>query len=212
MKLYHGTTERALKRILKSGLTPRGKRRSVWAVASSPKAVYLTTAYGIHFGSNACPRGRGRMAIIEIDSSELEPHFMAPDEDFLEQGTRNDPAFFKQFDGMSMEERTLWFRKRLQSNFQPFWQASLEKLGNCAYFGTVPVRAITQVAVMPVDHAFCYKSDPTISLMNYAIMGPFYRNLTRAVFADYDLFEPDPLGWSAGLEDIERDGVEVQVL
>lgn len=212
MKLYHGTCAKAVERILKNGLTPRKKRPSVWATASNPSAVYLTDAYAIHFGVNACPKGQGRLAIIEIDTSELDEAYLAPDEDFLEQVTRKSPEFFATFDGKTMEERTLWFRRRILRDYRHLWQRSLNGLGNCAYFNRIPPSAFTQVAILSTEHAFCLASDPTITLVNYRLLGPFYRNLTRAVFADYDLFEPDPLNRHEGLAEVDRTGIEVSIL
>jgi len=54
MLLYHGTSEAALKDILKEGIMPRtlkGQRSGNWrhTVTSNPKAVYLTDTYAAYF-------------------------------------------------------------------------------------------------------------------------------------------------------------------
>ena len=146
MMLYHGTSERNLKVILKKGLLPRStsKRRTNWdRNPSHPEAVYLTNAYA-GFYANASCKGRERWAILEIDTDKLSPFAFAPDEDFLEQAGRGK-------DGISgdMKQRTTALKKQLFSNYSgnleaPSTAASLKYLGNCTYFGPIFVSCTSQ--------------------------------------------------------------------
>lgn len=212
MKLYHGTSALAWRKIGKAQeLRPRGRRPSVWATASNPAAVYLTNAYALHFCMNSVGHSdkEKSYAIIEVDTDHLHPLKFAPDEDFLEQVSRRDPSFEKRLSGKTMEGRTLYFRKRMHSEYRSFWALSLEKLGNCAYFGTIPIAAVSRVALVPCGHEICRASDPTITLLNYHLLGGFYRNLMRVIFGDLDKLESDPFQRSAPLVEIDRTGIEV---
>jgi hypothetical protein len=66
-----------------------------------------------------------------------------------------------------------------------WWGASVEYLGTCSHRGTVPVEAITRVVTYPhrpnVHLHFVW--DPTISLLNQAIVGDRYRALMAKLFA-----------------------------
>lgn len=211
MILYHGTSSRYLDQILAEGIKPRGRKGGNWkhSTRSNPKAVYLTNAYALHFGKQAA-RQQDKIAIFEIDTSPLNWLRFAPDEDFLEQATRVDPEF-AHLEALSMHERTEWFKKRAHKEYGPNWEKSLNALGTCAYYGTVPKNSLLRVATFSCNSPICWHSDPTITLMNYAIMGSFYRNLIKRIFGDQD-FERDVLPGSQSMIDISREGIEVKNL
>jgi len=184
MLLYHGTTASRLEQILESGITPRGRRKGNWqhTVNSHPKAVYLTNAYALHYGKCSIKKNDERVLILEIDGDALDPNLFGPDEDFLEQATRKSPAF-PEIHGLDMVHRTKWFRERLIREFQHAWETSLECLGNITYHDIIPRTAILRHAVIPVeDPLVMWACDPTITVLNYSIMGEYYRQLTRYVF------------------------------
>lgn len=213
MKLYHGTSERHVKAILKEGIKPRGRGTSNWktTVESNPDAVYLTNAYPLHF-AGAAVRGDERLAVIEVNTRELFILNLMPDEDFLEQFTRREgPAPVDK----SMKYRTRWYRKRAR-DFQHYWLKSVDGLGTCCHLGTVPVSALMRVVYM--DQAtfgklIVHGCDPMIHLLNYRLVGAKYRNYTHWLFNDP--LEDDPeygSRFKASLDKFGRDGIILQEL
>jgi hypothetical protein len=213
MKLYHGTSSKYLKAILRKGIKPRGEpKQGNWkhSVTSNPKAVYLTQGYAIYLAQNAIQnQKRHDLVLIEVDTDKLNSCMFAPDEDYLEQATRGEEVFPDA--GKDMLERTLWFRERAWSWFHNAWHGSVEDMGTCSYYDSIPVSAITRVAQFPYDHPLRWMSDPSVSIINHRIMGVYYRNLTKRVFGDSD-WEDDPLQMSERILSISRDGVVVRTM
>lgn len=191
MKLYHGTSAAKIPAILRDGLKPRGRRTGNWkhSIESNPGYVYLTNAYAIYFAGNTA-KDKEPLAVIEIDSTKLNPFCLAPDEDFLEQVTRKKgPAPLDK----DYKFRTRWYRKRL-SEFSQYWEKSLEGLGTCCHFDDIGPEAITRVATLPYEtylDLIMHGMDPSITVMNYAICGAKYRNYIHWLFDD--ALEPDPM-------------------
>jgi hypothetical protein len=216
MKLYHGTSQNALAGILINGIRPRGKRgKSNWkhSIESNAECVYLTEGYSIHFASNAASEAgsNGTAAIVEVDTDRLDFMDLLPDEDAIEQISRGKDDLPKHWD---MKKRTRYYRVRMV-DYAGKWPTSIKALGTACHRGVIPVSAITRVAKVDfkVNPALRWASDPTITLMNYAIMGGYYRQLTRRIFDDpidvADLNFPD---YAERLNALPRDGVTIDVL
>lgn len=202
MKLYHGTTEDVARLALEEGLLPREETgiESHWDTCPSREdMVYLTRAYAPYFAFSATEKDE-RWGLIEIDTDLILDgldgkldRYLYPDEDFLEQASRrgNSPCP----EGLSMEARTQWFREHLL-DFQHYWKDSVDGLGNCACYGAVPVECITRIVLYDPNKnrtMSMFASDPTISLINYSIMGQKYRAFTDWMFgATLTPFEFDP--------------------
>lgn len=210
MKLYHGTSTKHLKKILGSGLLPRRKRKGNWGHTSPSRseAVYLTTAYAIHF-AEAAVTSIHDLALVEVDLSKIPEIMIGPDEDFLEQGTRKSPAF--QNIGDTAIERAIWFSERSWEEYQHLWSKSLEYLGSVCVLEHIPRTAFTRVARIPKGHPIIRESDPVISISAYQVVGAYYRNLTRYVFGDAP-FENDILHKSQDITRVPRDEIEVQTI
>jgi hypothetical protein len=198
MKLYHGTSEAVARTALEEGILPRdevGKESNWDDCPSRGDMVYLTRAYAPYFAMCAS-EADGKWGLIEVDTEALFAdyeeyededsgleRYLYPDEDFLEQATRRGSSPCP--DGLSMEERTAWFRDNLHG-FQHLWRDSLEGLGNCACFGEVPAECVTKVVVFdPASNPTLsmMAMDPMISIMNYALVGGSkYRALTDWFF------------------------------
>lgn len=172
---------------------PRGRRKGNWkhSILSRRDAVYLTNAYALYFAVNAQRNKDERLAIVEIDTAGLNPWLLVPDEDAIEQLNRGKDGL----DG-SLEQRTKHYRKELPRYVgHSQWEASLKALGNCAYMGHIAANAITRVAYIDVKQApmlILAGMDPSITLMNYLIIGKKYRGLTKWIFGD-QLEEDSPV-------------------
>lgn len=183
MKLYHGTSAAVARRALFGGVEPRGDRKSTWSVASAKDRVYLTDSYALYFAANAS--GEEDWGIVEIDTTKLYTGNLCPNEDFLEQATREQPNSGCPKGLRTMIQRTKWFRKHSHKGYQKFWEDSLKHLGNCAHLGAIDYRAVTRVAIYDPDtnpYITMRALDPTITLMNYKIVGDTYRALTAWIF------------------------------
>ena len=181
MKLYHGTSQKALDTILRRGIEPRRRRVGNFAhtVSSCPAAVYLTDAYPVYFAAVAAER-TGLGAVLEIDTDLLDTSFLNADEDVLEQvGRRKDnlPADW------DMKRRVKHYRDLLPKRWWS-WQDSLKAMGTCSYIGTIPVRAITKIARIDftkqkyLRHAAL---DASITCMNYRFCAHEYKEMTKWV-------------------------------
>jgi hypothetical protein len=214
MKLYHGTSERYVERIMRRGLEPRGRHIGNWkhTMLSRPDAVYMSNAYALYFACHTASRTKKeKAAVIEIDTTGLNPFCLHPDEDFLEQATR------KKGDApldAAMKPRTEWYRERLE-DYQEHWELSVEHLGNCCHIGVIPTHALTRVAVIDRDKQWplCWQAmDPVISLLNFRFCKAKYRGMHKWLFEE-------PLGEDTvtelgGIQNWNvpetRDGVEVK--
>ncbi|MAZ56785.1 hypothetical protein CL653_03265 [bacterium] len=194
MLIYHGTSSRYLQNILKNGLHPRKKtKNSNWRTKSGSDRIYLSHAYAPYYAMNAIGNSEvDRPVILEIDTKDFNIMNLVADEDYLEQVTRNRDNLPNNW---SITRRTIHYRQRARTmgfeleNGSAF--DSLKYLGTCAYLGDIPPSAITRVITWNPDKLSKLTwmvMDPTITLMNYKIVGKKYRWI-QALLADR---EPDP--------------------
>lgn len=196
MKLYHGTSGSAARTILTEGLQPRsflyedvdeedGQGNWHHSVPSNPECVYLTNAYAGYFAAVAAD-DEEEMAIIEVETDDLDEDFMCPDEDFMEQASRGQTLDNEGFEGLleagsDMKERTLWFRDNILA-FSHMWRESIKHLGTCCYYSGIDPSDILRVSFINQKAAakmVMLAMDPSICLMNYQIIGGKYRTLTQ---------------------------------
>ncbi len=199
MKLYHGTTEAVARLALTEGLCPRSGtgRESHWVDhPSNPDLVYLTTAYAGYFAYAATPPEEDaapqKWGIVEVDTDLLLNGCwgLLPDEDWMEQATRNQDLS-EAFPGLGdcdedITLRTAWFRDNLHG-FQPLWRESVKGLGNCAYDGYIQPEAITRITLYDPNSCPTITMaavDPMITTMNYQLCGPKYRAITQWFMGD----------------------------
>jgi hypothetical protein len=181
MKLYHGTSSVALKMIMKRGIRPRGKRRSLWREhPSAIDRVYLTRAYAVYFACHAAMEHKGDGVVLEVDVPEIR---LVADEDALAQITITDPEL-KFLNNLDLTARTEWW-KRNGPGFPGLWETSLRLLGNCAHMGIIFPKQIMKMVQFKVTPEIMLGHDPVISIMNYKFMGEAYMN-TLQKFVDTD--------------------------
>jgi hypothetical protein len=197
VKLYHGTAGENVPAILKRGIRPRrvtGKNNWKHSVASHEHAVYLTSAYAGYYAHQAAKTSK--LGIIEIDTDRLDQDLFRPDEDFLEQATRNGQTSNRQLKRLkkrSMNERTEWFSAHLDE-FAHAWKDSVKHLGNCCYLGEIPPEAITRASVFDYKKNALVASEllePTITIANFKFCSERYLALTRWLMGE-DI-DPDAL-------------------
>jgi hypothetical protein len=178
--LYHGTRAAHQEAILEGSLRPRRDTGvSQWAhtAASHDAAVYLTTAYPLYFAINA--QAEGDLLVLEIDTDQLDHSLLASDEDALAHCLR-DPATA----GMSLLERTVYYRERISGYSAEF---SLARLGTCAHLGAIPKRAVRRAVRIAPEHTgtlILGGFDPVILPVNYQIHGAEYNESVRWLFKD----------------------------
>ena len=188
MKLYHGTTTKALASIRRKGLTPRGKRKSVWdenGVPSHPHRVYFSNAYAPYYAIAAANHCGGNPVVIEA-TIKPHKHFLVADEDAIEQALDG-------YDNLQLEKtaRVLHYRERaLEYN----WQGSWEIMGTLAIEGGLPVEYLSRYVVLNEKNRHHQKFimqnlDPTVSIANYRFCGHWYRNMTNWLFKIDDRIE-----------------------
>lgn len=188
--LYHGTSETAAKAAISDGLKPRSaiNHKGNWehTIDSHPECVYLTDIYSPYFAATSSYLD-DKWAMVEIDVSKLKKSLFRPDEDCMEQGTRNMKNRFD--DGkLDIHERTMYFRDR-QDDFKSKWKLTLEILGTCAYKGVIPPEAISRVAVydpkVKANGVITISTlDAMIVVSNHRFCYNQYKNLTRWMFGE----------------------------
>ena len=188
--IYHGTTESNWEKISQEGLVPRGDRKSNWThtVESAKDRVYLSSVYAPYFAMAAAENGEGYV-VVQVNLESLDQDLIFPDEDFLEQCGPRSPVS----KCSSMEERTKYFRDNARE-FQDYWTMSLETMGVVAYQDEINLSKIESAYFIdpkklhPAIH--CMIGDPTISILNYSLLGQKYKALTAFLTAqDYEILD-----------------------
>jgi hypothetical protein len=191
--LYHGTSARNLETIVRYGLLPRTKSKvkGNWShtVQSNPRAVYLTDAYPFHFAYNAGNDDEHGL-ILELDRAALLPWKLCPDEDMMEQCSRNVEATSENNmapTNWSMEKRTRHYRKIAPNNPQ-LADMSLKAMGTAAYYGEISFSSVTRYVIVDwkkLDMAIYFNAcDTTVSALNYRILASRHHALVRWFFGD----------------------------
>lgn len=187
MKLFHGTCASVVPRVLRDGIRSRGKRKGNWdKYPSRPDMVYLTAAYACYYGYHAAKKQA--VAVFEVDTERLDKGNLYPDEDFIAQALAHQQ-------GKSLEQVHRVVRRTL-SKYQHHWRDSLAGLGNVCYRGAIPAEAITRYAILRDNCCREFQMaalDPSISVINYRLLGDKYRSMMAWLFGDAAEWQ---IGWS----------------
>ena len=161
--LYHGTSIKNADKIMKKGFAIR-KDEGNWKeeYISKEDFVYFTSAYPFFYGSNASGEKDKKASVIKI---EIDEEYLYPDEDFLIQAS-----------GSKMELNT----EIDIDNYKHYGMDSLNKMGNVAIKDLDEIKIISRKDFDIVEMAlWC---DPCMSIMNFMIMGEYYKTLTKNWF------------------------------
>ena len=175
-KIYHGTSEKYIKDILENGIKPRNTEEGNWKEAPSRSdRVYLTDTYPLFFADCAA-KNKERCAIIEIEISKLNKKNFRPDEDFIVQVLAAQKQLPKNID-IKHHAATMDIE-----NYEHEWEKSLLHLGNIAHIGTIPVSAITRIALYTSEGPLLAGGDPSITLINHRYTSQKSKTLIDWVF------------------------------
>lgn len=190
IRLQHGTSSLLLGNILDRGLQPRAhtatRRFGNWPHAPSNSLhVYLTNTYAFYYAQHAVDALGGEPLILEI---EVDTQDLAPDEDWMEQTTRDKSA-----SSGSIRLRTLQCVQAITEQDQ-FTNASmaaqsLAQLGTVAHRGCIKPRKILRAVRVPLGDmphvVFNMGFDPVIACVNYRLLGTHYQSLSRTLLDKY---------------------------
>jgi hypothetical protein len=190
--------------ILREGIRPRGDDPGNWkhTVTSNPRCVYLTTTYPLYFAQMA-GEGYGDVAIFEVDGARLQRNRLLPDEDFLQDATKDDPKWQARFEiwGVKgMKARVMWFRREIYARNLGKGLAlqSLERMGTCCHDGNVSRETLTRIALIPKDVSIALIAyyDPLVCIMNYHTVGWLHQRGVALMFGDDpDTSDITQAGW-----------------
>lgn len=177
MKLCHGTSSRALDRILREGLKPRGRRGGNWKeYPSHPSMVYLTDAFAPYF-AGAATRGKDQPLILETELERLDETCLFPDEDLIGQAlARNEKWPLPKAQRYAIRHLERW---------QDKWELGMKHMGTVGHLGTIPPSAFTRYALLDtkVRPQLGMLMDPSgVSPIIYQHMGEQYRATQRWLF------------------------------
>ena len=165
--LYHGTSEKYLKKIIEEGLKPRGKRKSNWEEGigkSRPDLVYLTNCYAAFYASHVSTKKDKPVVLkIEIDTRDF---IMYPDEEFVFR------TLFGSGKGLSHAEAVEAYNEIDPTEYS-FWREGLQFMGTVST-NFIPVENIVGYAIGD-GMEFLMNCDPSISPLNYRFMGGSYK-------------------------------------
>lgn len=215
--LYHGTSSVLLDQIKAEGLQPRRDRKSIWdEYQSAPDRVYLTNAYALFYAFNAVNELGGNGVVFKVS---VYDEYLVADEDALSQTNVTDEGF-EFLQKMDLKQKfDFWQLEAPKYPHLADW--SLDALGTVAHMDFIPwcdEGAINQVFDYGItkfvefelgDLPFMF--DPTITLMNYKILGKRYSDaLEKFVESDgkegrqLDGLIPDGFGMAEPKEMIEE--------
>ncbi len=179
IEIFHGTTTEHLDDIIKNGLKPRNKtkrKKSNWSLASRLNHVYLSLSYSGYFAICALDKKfKYEPVILKIKIPKNKFNNLYPDEDFLGQ------AFQPHYPNIDLIELT----KSIDlEKFKNTWPLSLEKIGNVSYKGIISTDMIVDYRIIKDKKVLSFMFNPTITIVNYIILGKQYENLTRIQFGE----------------------------
>lgn len=187
MRLFHGTSGTRALKIMETGILPRSKLNtfSTMPLASNRTCTYLCDHPSYYAHLRSYEDNCGTAGIIEVDTSQIPVHLLAVDDAACEEAGRGVDGLD---DDMSINARRVFYADWAIQNSADFpYQDGLEVRGSIAVKGSIPVSAITRVAIMDI-HIVRPFFDPPIStevtVQTYRHFKKKYATLTRWIFGE----------------------------
>lgn len=170
MTLYHGTSSNRLDAILRDGILPQKEDYGNWGntVPSKNGLIYLSECYALHFAGAACNNWGGVPVVFMVD---IPFERLYPDEDGLAQ-------YYVMEHGGDLMEVT---RNLNPLNLKYLTKQSLNLIGNCSCTNVWKTEIIAYVRFHEAGSLIRY-TDASISILNYHVLGRYYRDMHRWLF------------------------------
>lgn len=168
IELYHGTSKTNAEKIEVNGFNLNACQRN-WTdeYLSRPGFIYLSSAYALYY---AQATKETNLALIKCSISEKDIY---PDEDFMIHIFKNkfSPQEINRLDADLLKD---------------YGQGSLKYLGcACARPEDVEIIGVRYFS----DNGFWKVSDPCITLMNFHILGGYYKWLSDKIYEGFSIEE-----------------------
>ena len=159
LELYHGTSKANAEKIMVEGFIP--DKHYNWEVKSKRGFVYLSSAYAPFYAMN---HKGNNLALIKVSLDEKDAY---PEDDYVMLSFGKSKYKQEDLDKVSL--------KRIKH----LWRKSLEYMGNIAV-------EPDKVKILGVRYFngknLIMKCDPTISPLNFMIMGNYYKALSDWIY------------------------------
>jgi hypothetical protein len=213
-KLYHGTSARHVEAILRDGIKPRGRKKSVdknWP--SHPKRIYLSDAFAFKFAVDAMTNKEG-VVVFEIDTEMLLPWLLAADDDVVAEK-------LAKVDGMDFRAAA---KKAAKVAHEYSVEHSLELGGSCSYEGPITPSLITRYVTVDYEkqqHFLWGAWDVGTGSFAYRYTKPRHAARLAWAFGDPEpdigglgnmRFDPATKDWAPAPWSTTRDGIAVHDL
>ncbi len=165
--LYHGTSEDNAKKIEKEGFVT--DKSYNWDIKSKPGFLYLSQAYGPFY---AMSHNTNKLALIKV---EVDSKDCYPEDDFLMWYMLKKPKYTQDdLDKINLE------------NHKFLWRESLKYIGNVA----VKPDKVKVLGIRYFDGKnLLFKCDPSITPINFKIMGEYYKQLSEWIYGGNDILK-----------------------
>lgn len=202
MKLFHGTSQKALLSIIPLGIRPVRLTGSIPTNRDpcNSRMVYLTSWHGPYYAFRRCCFDQSaKGAILEIETDLINANLLTVDERALEQQSR---GLFNHPENISIEDRRKFYQDAIDAGKlnDVGYEESLRLMGSCSYPGTIPLEALTRIVLFDIHHAapkVFGLTDPSITTFNHRVWATKNMVLTKQLFGD--------------IETEDRKGIEVFV-
>jgi hypothetical protein len=177
MILYHGTTKKALDRILKEGIKPRESRESNWEGhgVSRQDLVYLSDCYAPYYAFSACKNKKDKGVIIKVKIEQGKIKLYPDEEAIFNAIFREKVESGKIQNVYNNIDPKDYQRLMVNGKETEGWKASLDYMG-VVTTDFVPKECIVGYYIEKDGLEFVLNCDPVVNPLNYKLCGQSYRD------------------------------------